>query len=54
MVLEALRHLGPDIDAGTIKRLGAQLSPRDKQTLNENLRAVSARVRPIIAQIAQA
>ncbi|MFL5386886.1 MAG: DUF6088 family protein [Longimicrobiaceae bacterium] len=53
MVLEALRHLGPDVDPRTIKRLGTQLSRRDKQTLNQNLRAVSARVRLIAEQIAR-
>src|SRR4051794_6793488 len=52
MVLEALRHLGPDVDPRTIKRLGAQLSQRDKRTLDQNLRAVSARVRSIVEQIA--
>jgi hypothetical protein len=54
MVLEALRHLGPDVDPRTIKWLGTQLSQRDKQTLNKNLRTVSARVRPFIEQIVHA
>jgi hypothetical protein len=52
LVLEAVRHLGSDLDAKAIKRLGAQLTPGDKRALNANLRGVSARVRPIVEQIA--
>jgi hypothetical protein len=54
MVLEALRHLGPDVDPRTIERLETQLSRRDKQALNQYLHAVSARVRVIAERIAHA
>lgn len=52
LVLEAVRHLGSDVDARAIRRLGAQLTPGDKRALHESLRGVSARVRPIVEQIA--
>jgi hypothetical protein len=54
MVIEALRYLGPDADLRTIRRLGADLSGRDKQMLKDRLSAAPGWARPLMLQIAQA
>jgi len=53
MVIEALRHLGRDVDPQTIRRLGSQLSPQDKKTLSDSLYAAPGWVRPILERIAR-
>lgn len=54
MVIQALRYLGRDADAGVLGRLAPQLSPADRRVLWNSASAAPGWVQPALRQLARA